>query len=50
MCRTTDPLMLLLRLSSLDELPDVGTFDPSPVLDEDPRERRLRAGEGPAVS
>jgi hypothetical protein len=34
MRRTTDPFIRLFGLSSLDELPDVGTFDPSLVLEE----------------
>ena len=43
--RTTDLFMRLFGLSSLDELPDVGAFDPSPELEEELRERLLRAGE-----
>lgn len=41
--------MRLFGLRSLDELPDVGTFDPSLELEEEPRERRIRAGEARAA-
>ena len=47
--RTTDLFMRLFGLRSLDELPDVGAFDPSPELEEELRERLLRAGEARAA-
>jgi segregation and condensation protein B len=51
--RTTDLFLRLFGLSSIDELPDVSAFDPSPELEEELRERLLRAGEqrvgGPAA-
>jgi len=43
--RTTDLFLRLFGLSSLDELPGVGAFDPSPELEQELRERLLRAGE-----
>jgi segregation and condensation protein B len=43
--RTTELFLRLFGLNSLDELPDAGTFDPSPELEEELRERLLRAGE-----
>jgi segregation and condensation protein B len=43
--RTTDLFLRLFGLSSLDELPEAGEFDPSPDLEEELRERLLRAGE-----
>jgi segregation and condensation protein B len=43
--RTTDLFMRLFGLSSVNELPELGTFDPSPELEEDLRERLLRAGD-----
>jgi segregation and condensation protein B len=46
--RTTDMFLKLFGLSSLDELPDIGQFDPSPELEEELRERLLRAGEARA--
>jgi segregation and condensation protein B len=46
--RTTDLFLRLFGLSSLDELPDVGGFDPSPELEQELRERLLRAGEARA--
>jgi segregation and condensation protein B len=47
--RTTDLFLRLFGLSSLDELPSVGAFDPSPELEEQLRERLLRAGEARAT-
>jgi segregation and condensation protein B len=47
--RTTDLFLRLFGLSSLDELPGVGAFDPSPELEEQLRERLLRAGEARAT-
>ena len=43
--RTTDLFLRLFGLSSLDELPPISAFDPSPELEEELRERLLRAGE-----
>jgi segregation and condensation protein B len=48
--RTTDLFMRLFGLDSLDELPDVSAFDPSPELEEELRERLLRAGEARATA
>ncbi len=47
--RTTDLFLRLFGLGSLDELPDISAFDPSPEVEEDLRERLLRAGEARAV-
>jgi segregation and condensation protein B len=46
--RTTELFLRLFGLSSLDELPPVASFDPSPELEEELRERLLRAGEARA--
>jgi segregation and condensation protein B len=43
--RTTDLFLKLFGLQSLTQLPDVSAFDPSPELEEELRERLLRAGE-----
>lgn len=43
--RTTDLFLRLFGLQSIEELPDVSAFDPSPELEEELRERLLRAGE-----
>jgi segregation and condensation protein B len=43
--RSTDLFMRLFGLRSLDELPPITAFDPSPELEEELRERLLRAGE-----
>ncbi len=43
--RTTELFLKLFGLDSLEGLPDVGAFDPSPELEEDLRDRLLRAGE-----
>jgi segregation and condensation protein B len=43
--RTTDLFLRLFGLGSLAELPDAKEFDPSPELEEELRERLLRAGE-----
>jgi segregation and condensation protein B len=48
--RTTDLFLRLFGLNSIDELPDVGAFDPSPELEEQLRERLLRAGEARATT
>jgi segregation and condensation protein B len=46
--RTTELFLALFGLNSLDELPGVGTFDPTPELEEALRDRLLRAGEARA--
>jgi segregation and condensation protein B len=46
--RTTDLFLRLFGLGSLAELPDSSAFDPSPELEEELRERLLRAGEARA--
>lgn len=43
--RTTDLFLRLFGLASLDELPDVGAWDPTPDVAADIRERLLKAGE-----
>jgi segregation and condensation protein B len=48
--RTTDLFLRLFGLMSLDELPPVSAFDPSPELEEELRERLLRAGEARTVA
>ncbi len=48
--RTTELFLRLFGLSSLDELPDISAFDPSPELEEQLRERLLRAGEARATA
>jgi segregation and condensation protein B len=45
MYRTTTQFLTLFGLRSLDELPDVGQWDPSPEEQAELRERLLRAGE-----
>jgi segregation and condensation protein B len=46
--RTTDLFLRLFGLGSLDDLPDPRTFDPSPELEAEIRERLMRAGEARA--
>jgi segregation and condensation protein B len=46
--RTTDLFLRLFGLKTLDELPLITAFDPSPELEEELRERLLRAGEARA--
>jgi len=46
--RTTTQFLKLFGLKSLDELPDVAQWDPSPEEQADLRERLLRAGEARA--
>jgi segregation and condensation protein B len=46
--RTTELFLRLFGLSSLGQLPDGSTFDPSPELEHELRERLLRAGEARA--
>jgi segregation and condensation protein B len=48
--RTSELFMRLFGLGSLDELPELGTFDPSPELEAELRERLLAAGEARAAS
>jgi segregation and condensation protein B len=43
--RTTDLFLRLFGLASLDELPDVAAWDPTPDVAADIRERLLKAGE-----
>jgi segregation and condensation protein B len=46
--RTTELFLRLFGLRSLDELPDISAFDPTPELQAELRERLLRAGEARA--
>jgi len=46
--RTTELFLRLFGLNSLDELPDVAEFDPSPEFEAELRDRLLRAGEARA--
>jgi segregation and condensation protein B len=46
--RTTELFLRLFGLRSLDELPDIGAFDPSPEVELELRERLLQAGEARA--
>jgi segregation and condensation protein B len=46
--RTTELFLRLFGLNSLEELPDITEFDPSPELEEELRERLLKAGEARA--
>jgi segregation and condensation protein B len=46
--RTTELFLRLFGLNSLEQLADIGEFDPSPELEEELRERLLRAGEARA--
>ncbi len=46
--RTTELFLRLFGLRALDELPDVGEFDPTPEATEELRQRLLRAGEARA--
>jgi len=48
--RTSELFLRLFGLRGLDELPEVSAFDPSPELEEELRERLLRAGETRAVA
>lgn len=43
--RTSELFLKLFGLREIDELPSIGAFDPSPELEEQLRERLLRAGE-----
>jgi segregation and condensation protein B len=46
--RTSDLFLRLFGLRSLDELPDVSEFDPSPELEAELRDRLMQAGEARA--
>jgi segregation and condensation protein B len=48
--RTTDLFLRLFGLKALDQLPPISAFDPSPELEEELRERLLRAGEARVAS
>ncbi len=48
--RTTELFLRLFGLNSLDELPDPSAFDPSPGLEEELRERLLKAGDARAAT
>ncbi len=48
--RTTELFLRLFGIDSLDELPEIGAFDPSPELEEELRERLLQAGEARATA
>jgi segregation and condensation protein B len=43
--RTSDLFLRLFGLGSLDELPDIAEFDPTPEFADELRERLLRAGD-----
>lgn len=43
--RTTDLFLRLFGLDSIEEMPDLSAFDPSPELEEELRDRLLSAGE-----
>ena len=47
--RTTDLFLRLFGLTSLDDLPELSEFDPSPELEAELRERLLQAGEARAA-
>ncbi len=46
--RTSELFLRLFGLRSIDELPETSAFDPAPELEEELRERLLRAGEARA--
>jgi segregation and condensation protein B len=46
--RTTDLFLRVFGLSSADELPDIGQYDPAPEVEQELRERLLAAGEARA--
>jgi segregation and condensation protein B len=46
--RTTDLFLRLFGLSGLAELPEIGAFDPAPEVEQELRDRLLRAGEARA--
>ena len=47
--RTTELFLRLFGLGAIDELPDISAFDPTPEVEEELRERLLRAGEARAA-
>ena len=47
--RTTELFLRLFGMNTLDELPDISAFDPSPELEQELRERLLKAGEARAA-
>jgi segregation and condensation protein B len=48
--RTSELFLRLFGLRGVDELPELGEFDPSPELEAELRERLLQAGEARAAS
>ena len=48
--RTSDLFLRLFGIGSLEELPPITAFDPSPELEEQLRERLLQAGEARSVA
>jgi segregation and condensation protein B len=46
--RTSDLFLRLFGIASLEELPEISAFDPSPELEQELRDRLLRAGEARA--
>ncbi len=48
--RTTELFLRLFGLNALQDLPDPSAFDPSPELEEELRERLLKAGEARAAT
>lgn len=46
--RTTELFLRLFGLTSIEELPDVSQFDPAPEVEQELRQRLLRAGEARA--
>ena len=46
--RSTELFLRLFGLAALDQLPEIAAFDPTPELEEELRERLLRAGEARA--
>jgi segregation and condensation protein B len=48
--RTSELFLRLFGLNSLEELPELAAFDPSPELEAELRERLLQAGEARAAS
>lgn len=46
--RTTELFLRLFGLSSMDELPELSEFDPTPELEQELRDRLLQAGEARA--
>jgi segregation and condensation protein B len=47
--RTSELFLRLFGLASLDDLPELSAFDPSPELEAELRERLLQAGEARAA-